>query len=168
MGLLRRARSSSESGSRSGPLPLELPRLSGEGWPPRRRASFDVQTACSLAERRAHEPDATGVGERLVDALLPLVETGAPVQDAPYVRKVLLTAARLGAALGLLSSAAPGTLDDRTAGALWALRATLPRMPEQQERLAAWFLLAGHWAARTDTVPHTRAVAALREELLRT
>lgn len=165
MGLLRRVRS--PAGPSPGPLPLELPRLSGQGWPPRRRASFAVQTACSLAERRAHEPDATGVGERLVDALLPLVATGARADDAPYLRTVLLTAARLGAALGLLSSAAPGTLDRRTAGALWSLRATLPPMPAQQERLAAWFLLAGHWAARTDTVPHARALAALRAELAR-
>lgn len=127
--------------------------------------SFEVQTAFELGQRRAHEPDAHGLAERLVDAALPRLVTGAAPQDAPHLRKTFVTAARLGAGLGLLSSAPPDVVDRRTAGALWQARRSLPGMPAQWSALASWLLLAGHWAARTDVAPHTRAIEQLTAEL---
>lgn len=153
------------------PLPLERPRLDGSGWPgdpDLGRASFAVSTRYEVGSRRAHDLDALGLAERLVDALLPPLGLRVAEPDAPYLRNLLLTAARVGAGLGLLAAGAPGTVDRATAGALWLARRALPAMPADQERVAAWLLLAGHWAARTDVAPHADAVRLLLEDLPRT
>lgn len=153
------------------PLPLARPRLDGSGWPggpDLRRGSFAVSTRYEVGIRRAHELDALGLAERLVDALLPRLGLAVAEPDAPYLRKVLLTAARVGAGLGLLTATAPDGVDRTTAGALWLARGALPTMPAEQERVAAWLLLAGHWAARTDVAPHAAAVGLLLEDLRRT
>lgn len=153
------------------PLPLERPRLDGAGWPDAPglgRPSFEVSTRYEVGNRRAHDPDALGLAERLLDAALPLLRLQVAQEDAPYLRNLLLTAARVGAGLGLLTSGPPGTVDRATAGALWLARRALPAMPPDRERVAAWLLLAGHWAARTDVAPHAVAVGRLLEDLPRT
>lgn len=141
------------------PLPLEQPRLDGGGWPPApARAGFEVQTAWELAQRRAVEPDAHGVGERVVDAVLPVLRLDVPAQDRPHLYKTLVTAARLGAGVALLRGGEPGRLDRTAAGVLWLARRSLPATPGD---LGSFLLLAGHWTARTDVTPHATAVAAL-------
>ena len=150
------------------PLPLLLPRPDGTGWPDAPglgRAGFDVQTYGQIGERRAADPDALGVAERLLEVLLPVLALEAPAEDAPHVHKTHTVAARRGAGLGLvereLPSAQDGVVDRRFAGALWLARADLPRRPADVAAAAAYLLLAGYWAARTDTAPHLRAAQAL-------
>lgn len=142
-------------------LPLAQPSLDGSGWPDAAglgRPSFEVQTTWELAQRRAAELDALGIAERLVDALLPVLRLDVPAEDAPHLRKTLVTAARLGVGLALLRPGPPHVVDRISAGALWWARGTLPATTDD---LAAHCLLAGHWVARTDVSPHTRAVLQL-------
>jgi hypothetical protein len=153
-------------------LPLARPALDGGGWPDAPglgRAGFEVQTWSEIGERRAHDPDAIGLAERLLDALLPLLDVGAPPEDAPYVENTFTVAARRGAGLGLLEvtlpEAQPDAVDRRIAGALWQARRDLPRMREDWQRVASYLLLAAYWAARSDSAPHGRALAALVADL---
>ena len=154
MGFLRRARSAPE------PLPLPLPRPDGSTWlSAMAQPSFEASTYCEMATRQAHEPDAHALADRLLEAALPHVDTGASAEDAPYLRKVLLRAARIGAGLGLVDPSPPGLLDLAVAGGLGEARRGLPAMREDWALLGAWFLAAGHYLARHDE--------AVREDVLR-
>jgi hypothetical protein len=152
------------------PLLLVMPRLDGTGWPDAPglgRASFEVQTYGELGERRAHDPDALGLAERLLDAVLARLDVEAPAEDAPYVEKTFTVAVRRGAGLGLvereLPTAQPGAVDRRIAGALWQARKDLPSMREDWQRVASFLLLAGYWVARTDDPPHAEALRRLTD-----
>ena len=152
------------------PLPLAVPRPDGTGWPDApglARAGFDVQTYGQVGERRAADPDALGIAERLLEVLLPVLHLQVGDEDAPHVRKTLTVAARRGAGLGLVEqempTAQPDVVDRRIAGALWLARADLPRRPGDVAAAASYLLLAGYWAARTDVSPHARAAQALVE-----
>lgn len=156
------------------PLPLCLPRLDGTGWPdgdPAERPSFEASTYYELGSRRAYEPAAHDLAGRLVGEALPLLRTGATAQDAPYLRKVLLTAARVGAGLGLVEraslSTAPGKLDPGIAGALGQARRGLPAMQADWSRTGTWFLLAGHYLARQDPAAYDDVLRALVEQVER-
>lgn len=151
------------------PLPLRQPELAGDGgWPDRALAgrSFEASTYFELGGRRAFEADAHGIGEALVSAALPLLDTGVQEQDEPYLRSVFLAAARTGAGLGLveaeLTSTGAGSMSRDIASALWRARGQLPAMPEQWSRMASWFLLAGHFAARVGPSGLVRVVDGLR------
>ena len=150
------------------PLPLLVPRLSGDGgWPPMTGRSFEASTHHELGTRRAFEPDAHGVGEALLDAALPRIDLRVEPDDEPYLRSVLSAAARTGAGIGLveldLSRPADEVLTPAAAGALWQARGALPSMREDWARLAAWFLLAGHYAARCGPSALVPLVDALPE-----
>ena len=148
------------------PLALELPRLDDLRWPGGSgRPSFEASTYSEMAHRRAHDPDAHALADRLTAQVLPLLDIRASAEDEPYLHKTLLTAARLGVGLGLVerqaTAATPGELDPSIAGAIGTARRTLPAVQEQQGDVAGWFLLAGHWLARQDDVEV--ALQALRE-----
>jgi hypothetical protein len=152
------------------PLVLQVPRLDGSGWPDPETAgwsSFDASTFYEMGTRRAYDLEAHTVADRLVEAALPRLDTGVSEQDAPYLHKTFLVAARIGAGIGAvergLTSAAPGTLDRRIAGALWRARRGLPAMSEEWSRTGAWFLLAGHHLARTSPAADPQDVEALLE-----
>lgn len=111
------------------PLPRRLPRLDGDGgWPSLAQAprSFEASTYFELGTRRAFEADAHGIGQALVDAALPLLDTGVTAEDEPHLRGVLTAAARTGAGLALVESemvgSAPDGLDPAIAAALWQAR----------------------------------------------
>ncbi len=160
MGFLRRARPALE------PLPLALPRRDGSTWlNAMAQSSFEGSTYYEMATRRAHEPDAHALADQLVEAALPRVTTGASAEDEPYLRKVLLTAARIGAGLGLVDPSAPGELDPGIAAGLGLARRNLPAMKPDWALLGAWFLVAGHFLARHDTGARDGALAALLDEL---
>lgn len=132
------------------------PRLDGTGWPDATqvgRPSFDSTTLYELATRQAYEVEAHAVGDRLVDDVLPRIDTGVSEQDEPFLRKVLLVAARVGAGVAIaersLVEPDPTAVDRRIAAALWEARRKLPAMPEERARTAAYFLLAGFHVART-------------------
>ncbi|MDP9434200.1 MAG: hypothetical protein M3P93_02980 [Actinomycetota bacterium] len=147
MGLFRR---------RPPTLPLSLPRPDGAGWPDRAetgRPSFEGATYYELGTRNAFEPEAHDLADRLVDAVLPRLATGVTEEDEPYLRKTFLTAARIGAGVGMAerSLATPIHLMDRhVAAALWLARRKLPAMRADWSRTGAYFMLAGYYLARTD------------------
>jgi hypothetical protein len=135
------------------PVPLALPRLDGSSWPPTaERPSFEASTYHEMGVRRAHEPDAHALADRLVAAALPRLRTGARAEDAPHLHKVFITAARIGAGIGLVEgrSAEAAELGPAAAGALGQARRDLPAMPPDWALLGSWFLLAGHYLARQD------------------
>lgn len=150
-------------------MPLVLPRPDGTGWPDvPARAGFDVQTTGVTGERRAAEPDALGVAERVLEALLPHLRVEAAREDLPHVEKLLLVAARRGAGLGLLEregTGEPGVVDRAVAGALWQARAQVGAPDPAVDAAASYLLLAAYWAARTDEPPHLEAVRRLVEAL---
>lgn len=160
MGFLRRTRSVPE------PLPLALPRRDGSTW---RNAmaqpSFEASTYYEMGSRRAYEPEAHALADRLLEAALPHVATGAGAEDAPYLRKVLLTAARIGVGLGLVDPSPPGRLDPAVAGALGQARRGLPAMQPDWALLGAWFLAAGHYLARHDAAARDDVLRVLVEQL---
>jgi hypothetical protein len=136
-------------------LPLPPPRPDGAGWPDESqvgRPSFDASTFYELAVRHAYDPEAHAVGDRLVEDLLPRIPTGVGEQDEPYLHKVFLTAARIGAGIGIvertLGPPAPEAVDRRIAGALWQARRRLPAMQPGWSRTAGFFLLAGFHVVR--------------------
>lgn len=146
--------------SRSSPaaerVALGPPRLDGSGWPDESltgRRTFAGATLHETALRHAHEPDAHAVADNLVAAARPRVGVApASAEDEPHLRKVFTVAARIGAGIaaaeGGSGPAADGTVDRRTAAALWQARRGLPAMPPEQERAAAWFVLAGYLLAK--------------------
>jgi hypothetical protein len=143
---------------RSGPdaVPVGLPDLSGGGWPDEAatgRPGFATATYRELGVRHAFDLEAHAVADRVLDGLLPHLPLQTSAEDEPYVRKLLLTAARLGAGLALvertLPAPAPGTVDRHLAGALWEARRTLPEGQRPDGRAAAaYVLLAGFWVGR--------------------
>ena len=148
------------------PLPLVLPRPDGTTWVgAMAQSSFEASTYHEMGTRRAYEPDAHVLADRLLDAALPRLSLGARAEDEPYLRKTLLTAARIGTGIGLVDPSPPDQLDVGVAGALGAARRGLPAMQPDWALLGAWFLLAGHWLARQEADVHDAAVRALVDQL---
>ena len=151
-----------------GPLPLPPPRPDGTGWPDAGvvgRPTFAANALHESGLRNAYEIEAHAVADRLVDQLLPRLPTGAQPQDEPFLRKVLLTAARVGAGLGAVARRSDGVGADLVgrgvAGALLLARRALPDMPPAQAALAGYFLLAGFRVARIGPDEVDRLEAAL-------
>lgn len=143
--------------SRPDAVAVGLPDLAGGGWPDEDetgRPGFATATYRELGVRHAYDPEAHAAGDRLLDALLPLVPVRTTAEDEPFLRKVLTTAARLGAGLAVvertLPAAEPSTVDRHLAGALWEARRGLPvTLRPDGQAAAAYFLLAGFWVGRT-------------------
>ncbi len=136
------------------PLPLASPLPDGTGWPDRDRLprrSFEARTYHELGMRNAFETEAHAIADRLVDDLRPLVPVRVPEQDEAFLRKIFVTAARVGAGLGMVSRTLPSTgaglVDPSVAGALWLARDAQPSMPGPRADAAGWFLLAGFHVA---------------------
>ena len=138
----------------TGPLPLPAPRPDGTGWPDADavgRPSFEAAAFHEIAVKNAYEIEAHAVADRLVDQLLPRLPAVGEAVDAPFLRKVVLTAARIGAGLGMVGRGlddAPDEVDRRVAGALLLARRGLPDMPPAQAALVGYFLLAAFRVAR--------------------
>lgn len=151
------------------PLPLALPRLGGPWWTAATRTSFAASTYYETGTRQAYEPAAHAIADLLLEAALPLLPTEAAEVDEPYLRKVLLTAARIGAGIGLVERSSGEVPADRVdpdvVGALGLARRGLPAMQEPAARAAAWCLLAGHWVARQGPERSPRSLAELVEQL---
>lgn len=150
---------------RPGPVALPAPRLDGTGWPAPGRPSFAASALHELALRGAYEVEAHAVADALVDRfLVRLLPGGVGVEDEPYLRKTVLTAARVGAGLGRTvhgSDLGPDEVDEATSGALLRAREGLPAMPGEQEVVAGWFLLAAFRVARLGPDEVARLEAAL-------
>lgn len=133
-------------------LPLVLPHPDGSGWPDPGRRSFDAAAYLELGTRRAYEPEAHAVADRLIELALPRLGVVAAPDDQPYLEKTFTVAARIGAGIGLVDGeqVAPGSveLDPAIAGALQLARRGLPAMQDDWARVGGWFLLAGHRLGR--------------------
>jgi hypothetical protein len=150
-------------------LPIPYPRLDGSSWPDAREAgtaSFAAATLYDLARREAFTPEAHDVIDPLVEAVLPLVATGAAAADEAHLHRVLVAAAQIGAGIGLVERRTvqddvAGT-DRSVAGVLWMAAEDLPAMPTAQRRLARYLLQCGYFLARTGPAAVPELVDAVR------
>lgn len=151
-------------------LPLRLPLLDGTSWPDPGevgRDSFAAFTLYQLGYREAFSPEAHDITDLLLDRVLPMLRTGAAPEDEPYLRRVLSSAAQIGAGIGIVERrVAPheerGT-DRQIAGALRVAAGDLPSMPAHQQDIARYLLQCGYYLARTDSSQIPLLVATLRE-----
>ena len=153
-------------------LVLQLPRLDGSAWPDESavgRRTFASSTYYEMGVRQAYEPECHELADHLVTEVLPRLDTGASAEDAPYLRKTLSVAARIGAGIGVVDRGLhppPSlVLEQPIAAALEQARRELPAMREDWARTATWFLLAGHFLARRDGLRDPTVLAALLDAL---
>jgi hypothetical protein len=158
------------------PLPFQLPRLDGRTWPDRRavgRMSFEVSTLYEMGYREAFEPEAHLIADQLMDRLLPAVPLGEVAdEDAPYLRRVFMVAAQIGAGIGIVEtrtlSSQEWCSDRRIWGALWKALDDLPKMHQQQRLVACFMMHSGYYVARTQHGVIDQLLATLRADLDRT
>jgi hypothetical protein len=138
-------------------VPLVVPRLDGTTWPDRAtlgRPSFDALTFYDLGYREAFEPEAHDIADLLVEAVLRRVPARVSAEDEPYLMRVFVNAARIGAGIGIVERKIekPGDqmMDRRVCGALWQARRELPAMQGDWAQVAQYLLLAGYYVARHD------------------
>ena len=145
-------------GRQQEPLPLQLPRPDGSNWPDRSavgRMSFEVSTLYEMGYREAFEPAAHAIADLLMDEVLPAIPlVGVAGQDAPYLRRVFMVAAQVGAGIGLVEAGslqpAQWCSDRRIWGALWKAMDDLPRLHQQQRSVATFMMHSGYYLARTN------------------
>jgi Putative nucleotidyltransferase DUF294/Putative nucleotidyltransferase substrate binding domain len=152
-------------------LPLRMPRLDGSSWPDRRdveRRSFAALTLYQMGYREAFEPEAATIADRLVEEVLPMFAIDSAPGDAPYLRQVFVSAAQIGAGIGIVDrrTAHPDerSIDREVGRALWAAVSELPAMPPEQRRIARYLLQAGHYVARTGFEAIPRMLASLADD----
>jgi hypothetical protein len=152
-------------------VPLQLPRLDGTSWPEPHDIgppSFAVLALYQMGYREAFEPEAHDIADRLVAEVLPMVRVDAAPQDAPYLRQVLISAAQIGAGIGIVERRVANTdersIDRQVGGALWEALSDLPAMPPTQRRVARYLLQSGHYVARTDLATIPLLLASLGDE----
>ncbi|MEP6979516.1 MAG: hypothetical protein ABJA16_02010 [Nakamurella sp.] len=132
--------------------------------------TFEVSTLYEMGQRAGFEPVADEIADQLLDELLPWLPLGTvdPV-DEPYLQRILMTAAQLGAGIGLVevrtSAPADGLVDRQTWGVLWKALGDLPTVPAPQRFAAAFLMQAGHYVARVGDRAIPGIVAGLRAEL---
>ena len=86
-------------------LPLRMPRMDGSSWPDPRdveRRSFAALTLYEMGYREAFEAEAATIADRLVDEVLPMFAIDSAPEDAPYLRQVFVSAAQIGAGIGIV------------------------------------------------------------------
>jgi hypothetical protein len=157
-------------GRQQEPLPLQLPRPDGSNWPDRGavgRMSFEVSTLYEMGYREAFEPAAHAIADLLTDQLLPAIALGGVAdQDAPYLQRVFMVAAQVGAGIGLVEARSlqpdQWCSDRRIWGALWKALDDLPRLRQQQRSVATFMMHSGYYLARTHLDAVDQLLAVLR------
>jgi hypothetical protein len=141
-------------------LPLPIPTLDGPPQSDAKLYSFAAQTIYEMGYREAFEPQAHEVADLLFEEVLARVRLDVAAEDEPYLRQLLVTAAQIGAGIGVVERRGSGTVDEHRvdrdfAGALHEAISELPAMPPEQQRVASFLLRAGHYVARSgpDSVP---------------
>ena len=135
--------------------------------------SFEVSTLYEMGYREAFEPEAHLVAEQLMDRLLPAVPLGEVAQeDAPYLRRVFMVAAQVGAGIGIVEvrtlSPARWCSDRPIWAALWKALDDLPRMRQQHQAVAQFIMQSGYYVARTRPGVIDELLAVLHADLDRT
>ncbi len=113
-----------------------------------------MSTLYELGYREGLEPAAHEIAETLVTTLAPTIPLGdVAAQDAPFVRRILMVAAQVGAGIGIVeartSGPPPRTSDPVVWAVLWRALDDLPALPRPQRFAAAFLLTAGYYVART-------------------
>ena len=148
-------------------LPMPFPRLDRSTWPDRRdvgRPSFAVSTLYALAQQEAFTPGAHDVTDLVLQAVLPMLWTGAAPEDEGHMRRVCAVAAQLGAGVGIVeqrSVYAGEGMDPEAAAVLRLAAGSLPTMPPHQQDVALYLLQCGYYLARTGPEHVPELVAAL-------
>jgi hypothetical protein len=137
-------------------LPLRVPRPDGSTWPTRGevgRSSFAASTLYRTGHGEAFTPEAHDVADPLLAQVLPRLRVESAPEDLPYLRRVLGSAAQVGAGIALAEGSGArdddGTVDRQVAGALLEAAGELPAMPAHQHAVATYFLHCGYYLART-------------------
>jgi hypothetical protein len=137
-------------------LPLRVPRPDGSTWPTRQevgRSTFAASTVYQSGYGEAFTPEAHDIADPLLEHVLPRLRTGSAPADLPYLRRVLGSAAQIGAGIGLVerrgARSDEGTVDRQAAGALLEAAGDLPAMPAHQRAAATYLLHCGYYLART-------------------
>lgn len=131
------------------------------------RVTFEVSTLYEMGQREGFEPVAHEIADQLLDALLPLLPLG-PVEpiDQPYLQRILMVAAQVGAGIGLIEvrslAPPPGFADRRIWSVLWKALGDLPAVPAPQRFAAGYLMAAGHYVARTGDAAITDLRSRLR------
>lgn len=137
-------------------LPLSAPRLEEFPQPDAGSGSFAAATIYQTGYREAFEPEAHEVSDLLaevIDAATARAQIVVAAEDEPYLRQVFISAARIGAGIGLVERRG-GTVDEHhidrdIEGALREAVGALPSMSPEQHRVARYLLRSGHYVART-------------------
>ena len=137
-------------------LPLRVPRPDGSTWPTRAevgRSSFAVSTIYQTGYGEAFTPEAHDIADPLLQQVLPRLSTSSAPEDLPYLRRVLGSAAQIGAGIGLVDRRVAEqddeTVDRRVVGALLEAAGELPAMPAHEHGVATYLLHCGYYLART-------------------
>ncbi len=133
------------------------------------RAGFDVSTLYEMGYREGLEPAAHEIADQLLTALLPILPLGeVQPEDQPYLERILMVAAQVGAGIGIVEArtlAPPAGMSDRRIwGVLWRGLRDLPEVPAAQRFAAAYLMQAGHFIARTGDAAIPRLRAELRSQ----
>jgi hypothetical protein len=152
-------------------LPLRVPRPDGTTWPTRRevgRPSFAASTLYQTGYGEAFTPEAHDIADHLLEQLLPRLDLDAAPEDLPYLRRLLSSAAQIGAGIGMVERrvAQPGehSTDRQVAGALLEAGDDLPAMPARQHATAVYLLHCGYYLARTGPPGLAALLVQLDEE----
>lgn len=135
--------------------------------------SFEVSTLYEMGYREAFEPEAHLIADQLMDRLLPAVPLGEVAdEDLPYLRRVFMVAAQVGAGIGLVEvrtlSPAQWSSDRSIWGALWKALDDLPGMRQQHQAVTRFIMQSGYYVARTRSDVIDELLAVLHADLDRT
>ena len=116
----------------------------------------------------AFTPEAHDIADPLLEHVLPRLSLDAAPEDLPYLRRLLSSAAQIGAGIGMVEQRVvhrgeQGT-DRQVAGALLEAGDDLPAMPAQQRRKAIYLLHCGYYLARTGPAGLAVLLTQLEEE----
>ena len=148
-----------------------MPRPDGSTWPTRRevgRPSFAASTVYQTGYGEAFTPEAHDIAGPLMEQVLPRLRTGAAPADLPYLRRLLSSAAQIGAGIGMVEQRVAQqdeeSIDRHVAGALLEAADELPPMPAGQHAVAVYLLHCGYYLARTGVARLPVLLSELDEE----
>lgn len=131
------------------------------------RSSFAASTLYRAGHGEAFTPEAHDVADALLAEVLPRLQLDSAPGDLPYLRRVLGSAAQVGAGIALVSRSRAGHddfVDRQVAGALLEAADELPAMPAHRHAVATYFLYCGYYLARTGPAGLTVLLAELDEQ----
>ncbi|MGV8967252.1 MAG: hypothetical protein ACOH2F_13345 [Cellulomonas sp.] len=122
-----------------------------------------------MGYREAFEPEAHAIAELIVDDVLPMIDVVVAPEDEPYLRRILMVAAQVGAGIGIVEARMTGLgaleTDRRIGAALWKALRDLPALEPAHRFIAAYVMQCGHYLARLGVATVPLLLAGLDGEL---